>query len=214
MWTRARAVAVVVAGLMLAACGNIHPGDAAVVDGQSISMKSFDKTAKVYCALTLVSAKANGATAPGNADIRRQAISGLVTAVVARKVAAANGVTPKPRTYELTGAQRDQIAKQFPASTDEVVKTIENAQETSEIAISLGEQETGKTRTADNAAQLAQVGQSKIVKAFPTYHVHFAPRFGLDDELKKVSSTGSLSVSDGNLDKSADDELPAAQRCA
>jgi hypothetical protein len=214
MWTRARAVAVVVAGLMLAACGNIHPGDAAVVDGRSISMKSFDKTAKVYCALTLVSARANGATAPGNADIRRQAISGLVTAVVARKVAAAKGVTPKPQTYQLTGAQRDQVAKEFPASADDVVKTIEEAQATSEIAISLGEQETGKTRTADNAAQLAQIGQGAIVKAFPSYHVHFAPLFGLDNELKKVSSTGSLSVSDGNLDKSADDELPAAQRCA
>lgn len=214
MWTRARAVAVVVAGLTLAACGNIHPGDAAVVDGRSISMKSFDKTAKVYCALTLVSAQANGATAPGNADIRRQAISGMVTVVVARKVAAARGVTPKPQTYLLTGAQRDQVAKQFPSTADAVDKTIEDAQETSEISISLGEQKTGTTRTADNAAQLAQVGQSEIVKAFPTYHVHFAPRFGINGELKKVASTGSLSVSDGNLDKSSDDELPAAQRCA
>lgn len=212
MRTRARAIAVIVSGLMLAACGTIHPGAAAVVDGRSISMKSLDKTAKVYCTLTLASAQANGATSPGNAEIRRQAISGIVTAIVARKVAAAEGVTPKPRTYELTGAQHDQVAEKFPSTTDEVVKAIEDAQETSEIAISLGERSTGTSRTPDNASQLAQVGQAEIVKAFPKYHVHFAPRFGINGKLKNVSSTGSLSVAGGKLDTPA--ELPAAQRCA
>ncbi|MDX6276274.1 MAG: hypothetical protein QOJ72_402 [Nocardioidaceae bacterium] len=214
MRTRARAIAVVVAGLMLAACGNIHPGAAAVVDGRSISMKSLDKTAKIYCHYALAAAKANGATKPSNVEVRRQAISGIVTAAVARKVAAAKGITPKPQTYVLTGAQHDQIAKQFPSNTHDVIKTIEDAQEMSEISVRLGELSTGTTRTADNASQLAEVGQGEIVKAFRTYHVHFAPRFGLNDKLKAVASTGSLSVADRSLDKSASNELPAAQHCA
>src|ERR1700712_1202889 len=112
MRTRARAVAVVIAGLMLAACGNIHPGAAAVVDGRSISMKSFDKTAKIYCTFDLASAKNNGATSPSNVEVRRQAISGIVTALVARKVAAAKGVTPKPQSYVLTGEQHDPHRRQ------------------------------------------------------------------------------------------------------
>jgi hypothetical protein len=213
MWTRARAFALVLAGLTLAACGNIHPGDAAVVDGRSISMKSFDKTAKVYCKLTVLSAKDQGATVPGNADIRRQAIGGMVTVVVARKVAAAKGITLKPQTYELTDAQSEQIAKQFPSNADDVDQAIEDSQETSEIAIALAEVSTGVARTTDNESQLAQAGQAEIVKAFPKYHVHFAPRFGLNNKFKSIASTGSLSVADGSRDNS-DNALPAAQRCA
>jgi len=213
MWTRARAVALVLSGLTLAACGNIHPGDAAVVDGRSISMKSLDKTAKIYCKLTLLSAQQQGGTAPGNADIRRQAIGGMVTVVVARKVAAAKGVTPEPQTYELTPAQRDQVAKEFPSTADEVTKAIEDSRETSQIATVLGELSTGATATSDNQAQLAQVGDEQIIKAFSTYHVHIAPRFGLSDKLNKVASTGSLSVPDTKVHKTADSELPAAQRC-
>jgi hypothetical protein len=213
MWTRARAVALVLSGLTLAACGNIHPGDAAVVDGRSISMKSLDKTAKVYCKLTLLSSQQQGGTTPGNADIRRQAIGGLVTVAVARKVAAAKGVTLKPQTYELTDVQREQVAKQFPSDSDDVDQAIEDSQETSEIAIALAELSTGVVRTTDNESQLSAAGQAEIVKAFPTYHVHFAPRFGLNDKLKKVSSTGSLSVPDTKVHQPADSELPAAQRC-
>ncbi len=214
MWTRARAVALGLAGLTLAACGNIHPGDAAVVDGRSISMKSLDHTAKIYCRLTLPAAAQQGITDVSNSDIRRQAIGGMVTVIVARKVAVAKGVTPKPHTYQLTAPQREQIMTKFPSDADAVTQAIEDSQEASQIAIALGEQSTGLARTAANESQLAQVGQAEIVKAFPANHVHFAPRFGLSDKLKQVSTTGSLSVPDGNLDQPADNELPAAQRCA
>lgn len=213
MWTRARAVTLVLAGLTLAACGNIHPGDAAVVDGRSISMKSLDNAAKVYCKLTLLSAQQQGAATPGNADIRREAISGMVMVAVARKVAATDGVALKPQTYELTGAQREQIAKEFPSNTDDVVTVIEDSRETSEISIALAVKSTGTIRSTDNESQLAQMGQKQIVKVFPKYHVHFAPRFGLNNKLKNVSSTGSLSVADRQLSQSADSELPGAQRC-
>lgn len=213
MWTRARAVALGLAGLTLAACGNIHPGDAAVVDGRSISMKSLDRTAKVYCKLSLLSVKNQGGSVPGNAEVRRQAIGDMVTVVVARKVAAAKGVTPKPQTYELTAAQREEIAKEFPAKTDEFTKAIDESRETSQIAIALGEQSTGTAPTAENESQLAQVGGAEIFKAFATYHVHFAPRFGLNNKLDKVTATGSLSVPDTKVHQPADSELPAAQRC-
>jgi hypothetical protein len=211
MWTRARAVALVLAGLTLAACGNIHPGDAAVVDGHSISMKSFDDTAKIYCKLDLAAAKANGATSPTNAEVRQQAISGLVLVTVARKVAAAEGVAPKPQTYKLSGAQRDQVAKEFPSNADDVIEAIEDSRESSEIAIGLAVKATGTTRSTDNESQLAEAGQAKIVKAFPKYHVHFAPRFGLNNQLKQVSTTGSLSVADTKLN--TDKQLPVSQRC-
>lgn len=215
MLSRARAVLLVLAGLTLAACGTIHPGDAAVVDGQAISMETLDRTAKVYCTLTLRSAQEQGATAPDNADLRRQAVTSLVSLVVARKLADDNGVSPKPSTYEITTVQESQIAKAFPQGDLGAIKqAIEESQELSEIAVALGADSTGETRTADNEAQLAEAGQAEITQAFGVNDVKFSPRFGFTSSAKAAPGTGSLSVSSVELDDADAKQLPAAQRCS
>lgn len=215
MFTRARAVVLGLAVLTLAACGNIHPGDAAVVDGRSISMTTFDETAEIYCTLTLRSAGQQGVATVSNAEVRRQAITDLVTAVVARKLAAIKGVTPKPQVYELTAEQRQQVAAAFPGDDiDAVSAAIENSQEIVAISGALGAQSTGQAKSEANEAQLVQIGQAAILKAFPDSDVRFAPRFGLSDTMKPLSSTGSLSVAEIDLEQPTEDELPAAQRCS
>ena len=215
MLTRARAAVLALAGLTLAACGNIHPGAAAVVDDETISMKTLDQTAEVYCLDALQQAKTRGATQPDNADVRRQAVTALVSLVVARKLAAEEGVTPKPATYELTSAQRREVAKVFPKVDPEVTtKAIEDSQELSEIAIALGEKSTGQQRTEANASQLVGAGGAEITKAFKDNDVEFAPRFGLSNTGDtKAATTGSLSVAPVDLGDEGPDELPAAQRC-
>jgi len=216
MLTRARAAVLVLAGLTLAACGNVHPGAAAVVDDQTISMKTLDKTAEAYCTLTLASAKSQGATVPGNADVRRQTVTTLVSLVVARKLAKQEDVTPQPTEYELTTQQEDQISKAFPDDdADELKKLIEKGQELSAISVALGEKSTGQARTADNVSQLAAAGQAEITKAFKANDVEFAPRFGLSDTTAKtVADTGSLSVAPSDLGDDKPDALPKAQRCS
>lgn len=212
MLTRARAAVLVLAGLTLAACGSIHPGDAAVVDGQSISMTTLNKTAEAFCDLTVRSAEAQGATAPENADIRRQAVTTLVSLVVARKLAAEQGVTPKPSEYELTSAQEGQIAEAFPDSDlEQINRAIEDSQELSALSVALGAEALGQTRSPDNEAQLAEAGQAEITKAFGANEVKFAPRFGLDSTTKQVAAT--LSVSPADLGEAELAELPAVQRC-
>ncbi|MEJ7633810.1 hypothetical protein [Aeromicrobium sp.] len=214
MLNRARTAALTLAALTLAGCTNIHPGDAAVVDGQSISMKTLNETAEVYCALTLSTAQEQGATVPGNADIRRQAVTSLVSLIVARKLAGEEGIAIKPSTYEVTTAQEQQIADAFPdEDTDQIVQAIEDNQEVSTIAIALGEQAVGQPRTQENEAQLAEAGQAEITKAFATNDVEFAPRFGLDGSTKQVAESGSLSVSPADPEANPD-QLPAAQRCS
>ena len=116
MLTRSRAAVLVLAGLTLAACGNVHPGAAAVVDGKTISMKSLDQAAKALCTLALAGPQAPQAIP--NADVRRQAVSTLVSLVVARKIAREEGITPKPSAYELTRAQEDQVAKKLPGGEE------------------------------------------------------------------------------------------------
>jgi hypothetical protein len=212
--TRARAAVLALAGLTLAACGNIHPGAAAVVDDQTISMNTLDKSAEAYCALSLQAAQ--GATPPDNADVRRDTVTMLVTLVVGRRLAEEQGFTPKPSTYELTGEQEDQVAKVFSKrdDVDEINKLIEKSQELSAISIALGEKSTGQTRTEANASQLAEVGQGEITKAFKDNDVKFAPRFGLSGTGgKKAATTGSLSVAPTDLGDDKPDQLPAAQRC-
>ena len=212
--TRARAAVLVLAGLTLAACGSVHPGAAAVVDDQTISMKSVDKAAKALCTLSLVSSK--GATPPDNADIRRQAVSTLVSLIVARKVAKAEGIVPKPSDYELTNDQEGQVAKAFPNEKNlgEINKLIEQSQELSAISLALGQKITGQAPTADTENQIGAAGQAEITKAFKDNDVEFAPRFGLSNSgSDKPPTSGSLSVASADLGEDDPNQLPKAQRC-
>ena len=211
--TRARAAVLVLAGLTLAACGNVHPGAAAVVDDQTISMKSLDKSAKALC--TLASANPQRTATISNADVRRQALSTLVSLVVARKIAKQEGITPKPADYELTSDQESQIAEKFPKEKNlgEINKLFEQSQELSAISLALGQKVTGQTPTAETADQIGAAGQAEITKAFKDNDVEFAPRFGLSNTSAKViTSTGSLSVT--KAAEAKPDQLPAAQRCS
>lgn len=211
MLTRARAAVLVLAGLSLAACGSVHPGDAAVVDGRSISMKALDDVAKVYCVDAARNAQNTGGAAPDNAEIRRQAVTTLASLVVARKLAEQEGVTPKPSAYEIPDSADSEVAKAFPGIDVEVAKSaVEDSRELTRIASALGAKAAGQTPTEDNLAQLTEAGQALITQALQDEDVEFAPRFGLDGSGKQVASTLSVTPAGG---EGAPDDLPAAQRC-
>lgn len=214
MLTRARAAVLVLAGLTLAACGSIHPGAAAVVDGRSISMKTVDEVAEVYCVDALRAAKEQGAAAPAdNAEIRSQAVKNMASLLVARKLAKREDAIPEPSTYEVRAADKDEVAKAFPGIDVEVAtRAIEDSRELTQIAVGLGEKASGQKVTEANQDQLSEAGQTEIAEAFADNDVKFAPRFGLDGTLKQVTST--LSVAPTNLGEDKPNELPAAQRCS
>lgn len=216
MLTRARVVVLAFAALTLAACGSIHPGDAAVVDGQAISMAKFDRSARLLCDVSLREAASQGQSSLPNEQVRRQAIVNLVTVMVARDLAKQKGVTPDKALYELPPSQVASIVKAYPDDEDaKAVESIyEDFNETIEIAIGLGEQSTGLTRTDENQEQLITEGQAAIQKAFKDHDVKFAPRFGLSGSLKDLGPSGSISVPEVDFDAPTDKELPSAQRCA
>jgi hypothetical protein len=216
MLTRARAAVLVFAGLTLAACGSIHPGDAAVVDGQSISMKTFERTARLFCERALIEVKQQGQSSIPNDQVRQQAIVNLVKVIVARDVAKQEGVSLAKEEYELPAAQIENIRKEYP--NDEDAKTVESIyegiNETGAIAIALGEKSSGITRTAENQNQLYSEGSEEIQKALKDHDIEISPRFGVSDTLKLLNRTGSVSVPDVNYKAPTDEELPPAQRCA
>jgi hypothetical protein len=205
----------VLALVSLGACGAAHPGDAAVVDGRSISMRTLDDTATAYCALTINAAKQQGVDAVSNTDIRRQAVTGLVSLVVARKLAASEDLAIKPSSYQVSTAQRDQIEKAFPSEdVDELVKALEDSQEVTAIAVALAAKATGTAPTEGNQSQLAQAGQQAITSAFRDNDVQFSPRFGLSPSGAARADTGTLAVSPTDLEAPAAEELPDTQRCS
>lgn len=215
MLTRTRGVVLAIAGLSLAACGNVHPGSAAVVDGRTISMDTLDRTATAYCTLTASAAKQQGITTVSSSEVRRQAVVGLVSLKIARGLAASHDVTVEPSAYKLTPAQRDELASSFPDSdVDELARVIHDSREVSAIAVALAEKQTNQQATSENEEQFADIGQSAILAAFADSDVSFAPRFGLDSKGQPRAATGSVSVTPDDVDAPVDEELPAGQRCS
>ena len=199
---------------LLAACGSVHPGSAAVVDDEVISMKTADKASTAYCKLGLASAASQGVKDVSAADARRQAITDLITFKVAKKVAKKRGLKIDPATYVLTQQQLAQVTKAFPGSgLPEIRSAIERSQETYAIALALGESTTGLTADADNQAGIEKAGTALITKAYKSSDISIDPRFGLDDAIKPVALTGSLSVPQ-IAEKSDAASLPVSQRCS
>lgn len=214
MLTRTRGAVLAVAVLSLAACSNVHPGAAAVVDGRTISMRTLDRTATAYCSLTANAAKQQGVTTVSGSQVRRQAVLGLVSLVVARELKAQDDLTVPPASYELTADQRAQVAKAFPgADQDELVRALEDSQEVSAIAVALAEKQTNQQATSENESQFAELGQTAILKAFADHDVSFAPRFGLSSSGKARADTGAVAVTPVDLEAPVDEELPAPLRC-
>lgn len=206
-----RALTAVAVALLFAGCGSVHPGAAAVVDGTTISMGRADDVAVVYCQLTLLSAP--DGTPVSNADVRRQAVTDLVIGVVAEDLAAEENLTPNPSTYEITPAQRKEIAQTFPDDeVDAVVDAINGAQRTFAIAELLGAEQNDDPDA--EAEQLRQQGLQQIQAELARRDVRFDPRFGIARDGQQKAVTGSLSVPVEVPDPADQEGLPATQQCA
>ena len=213
---------VAVAGLAviaLSGCQAEPPGAAAVVDGTTISMSRADDAAEVYCRLTLLSAQQQGVSSVSNAEVRRQAVSDLVLARVADRVARERDLQVPTSSYTLSAAQRANVAQAVPGLDEKTaVGVVEAGQRTYVIATLLGEQLAGKPLDASQGTDAFQsAGLDILMKRLRSLDVRYDPRFGLArDSQPGASSTGSLSVGVKAADtaEATDTSLPASQRCA
>jgi hypothetical protein len=196
--------------LLLAGCGSVHPGAAAVVGNTTISMGQADDTAAVYCKLALVSAPQG--TPINNADVRRQAVTDLVVGVVAREMAQEANVTPNPSTYEVTPAQRKEIARSVADDDlDPAIDAINASQHTFAIAELLGADQNDDPDA--DAEQLRQQGLQLIQAEVARRDVRFDPRFGIAQDGTQKAATGSLSVP-VEAPEPSQEGLPATSQCA
>lgn len=202
------------AAVLMTACGSIHPGSAAVVDNETISMKTADEASAAYCKLALNAAAQQGVKDVSAADTRRQAITDLITFKIAKKIAKDRDLKVDPAGYAITEEQTGQIAKAFPnGDLKEIAAAIERSQETYAIAIALGEATTGEKVSAANQAAVEKAGAAVITKAYKSSDISIDPRFGLNHLMKQIGQTGSLSVAQVAED-SDPAALPVSQRCS
>ncbi|MGZ5370385.1 hypothetical protein [Aeromicrobium sp.] len=212
--TSLRAVCLGIAAIALAACSNVHPGSAAVVDGESISMGKADETATAYCELALAVASQQGNKAVGTSETRRQAVADLIAFTVAQRVAKERDLQIDPAGYTLTDEQKTQIDKTFPdADLEEITAAIERSRHTYAVVVALGEEATGKKLSEANTKEIEAAGQAEIVQVYKSTDISIDPRFGLDDLAQQVANSGSLSIAEVPDTAVDPAKLPASQRC-
>lgn len=209
-----RSAALGVAAIALAACSSVHPGSAAVVDGESISMSKVDKTSAAYCKIALVVGEPQGVTAVNASDTRRQSVADLITYIVAKKLVKERHLQLNPSTYVIPDDQKAEIARAFPGvDRQQINEAIERSQETYAVIVALGESVIGEKVSQANATQVETAGLAEITKAIKSSDISIDPRFGLDDLTNQIADTGSLSIAEVTEAKVDPADLPAAQRC-
>lgn len=188
---------------LLSACGT-HPGAAAVVEGKTISVDDVDESATAYCSLSL----AQGSQPLSQADARRQALAGLIAWNVAMNLADEKNLHLDSAEWALSEEERQQLEQTFdPADLPMIEDVLKRSHHTAAIQTALGEREAGDSGDADEA------GREAIVNELENSDLSIDPRFGVDDSLNQVASSGSLSVPAAGEDESAQ-KLAQGQQCS
>ena len=198
-----------VAALALAGCSAIHPGAAVVVGDQTVSMSALDERATALCQIQL--ATQQQVQPLDNGVVRQNAAAMLATQRVATAEMERQHLAVDDQLAELpadTAAQVDQV---FGKNAAAVKELLTDQQMLYAQLIAIGSEVTGQLPNADILEQLAQTGQQKVMAAFASYDVEFAPRLGLESDGNPTGGYGSLSVAPPNIDKL---EAPAPGGCS
>lgn len=178
-------VGVAVAGLVLTGCGapvGIHPGAAAQVGDQSISMSKIDDTTSLYCAAYLPQIQqAQTPTQIPMRVLRQFVAASLSEQALGKQLAATYDVTPSS-DFATQMTQVDQQFASAPADQLSAVKQVEGgAPYLQNIQIAIG----AKLLTADgqapgSAKAQLQRGQVATQDWLRTHDLRTDPVFALD----------------------------------
>ncbi|MET1060442.1 MAG: hypothetical protein ABWX84_12640 [Nocardioides sp.] len=207
-------------------CGSdVHPGQAAVVEGQRISMSDADSFSDDFCELYRPILKQQD-SALAMSTIRALALDVLVRDEVVHQYAEDRGWTP-PASYHKAVRGIDQQAEQFqiPAADLDTFRKVREAEEYANwVYAKAGQEKVGET--GDAQAALAE-GRTILTAYADDADITLDPRFGtVSAEGQYLPSTGGLSVPVTTLakggstpadpqsgDTSYVDSLPANQKC-
>lgn len=209
-----RVLPATVLAVALAGCGSVHPGAAAVVDETVISRDDADEAAAAYCSISLLQAEQQGLTEIPNGQVRRQALLDLVRGVVARDLAAEQGLDLSPNTYELSRSERAELSELFGDEAPQIASVLEQSRRTYQIAARLGQDELGGASGEEDPGAAQQAGLEVLTAAISERDVEIDPRYGIDAAGEAVADSGSLSVAAEPVTDETAESLPQTQRCS
>jgi hypothetical protein len=175
------------AGLLLSGCGSslgIHPGAAASVGGQTVSMHTIDDTTKSFCIAYVKQAQQSQQGAGSGplpmSTFRSYVASSLAQRLLGRELADQYSVQPAA-DYQRQVDQYQQALASSPAEERDAVVQVAAAQAyLQNVQISIGQQLTGDTGT-DDAAVKAQLQRGEVATQdwLNDHDVSIDPVFGV-----------------------------------
>jgi hypothetical protein len=210
--------------LALAACGGgVAPGQAAQVDGESISVQQVDDLARVICA---TQGEQSGTSTP-TAAIRALALNVLLDIRAGQSIGDVSSVDQRQVSQNMQAAEqaRRLVDEGDRALFDQVVRDQSRAQLAVVAEAAKQLRAAGQDPSDQNALQqqVAKLQADYLAKA----HVQIAPRFGTLRDGRLVAGDGSLSVpvskkatsfkggsSDDPFGTGSTADYPASQRCS
>lgn len=187
-----RGLVMVAFGALLAACGPVHAGSAAVVGSDRISMTEADEVSQGYCTLSMATAAMQGRNSIPGGDVRRQALSLLILESVAEQVAEQEGFSV--HTPKLSGDEAQQARQLFGDRTELVAEAIARNEKALSVATRLAQRELGAEADSMSEQELAQAGQQLLFERAESFDIEIDPRFGMTGLGEIAAPTGSLSV--------------------
>lgn len=199
----------------LAACAGgpaIHPGDAAVVDGEAISIEQVDALAADLCALEAPSLAQQGVVLP-MAFLRSIAVEALVTDALLPAFAEEAGID----LTQVRRGVREEVEATLAQAPDDIRDEVEQRFELEGARRAV--MGIAGQQGATSAEQATAQGAELFARWRADQDVEVDPRFAAVDldSFAWDGSTGSLSVAADDtatgLDVEAAAQLPADQRC-
>ncbi len=204
---KSKILGLVLAAGLLGACSAVHPGTAAMVDGDPITMSEADSAAQTFCIVNIAGQGGTGSF--DNAEIRRQALTSLIIVKVAEKIAADRDIEVKVPHDDRAEVEafRDMLE---PDQRDGFDKIIEDNLRFGVIAVELG-RDSNPEITDEN--QLFELGMAELSTTMAGMDIDIDPRFAMSDMGEQIADSGSLSVASVNFDAPSVDERAIATQC-
>lgn len=227
-------VALVVAGLLLTGCGSslgIHPGSAAVIGGQTLSMSKIDDTTTLYCQAYVAQSQTSQQGASGPIPMgafRSYVASSLAQRLLGQELADRYAVQPASG-YQTAVSQYQQALASAPADQrDAVVQVAASAAYLQNVQVAIGQQLTGNEGQSKPDLKAAlQRGEVATEEWLNDHDVSIDPVFGVAVDggkftaqrdqtsypLSPLASAGAQPVGQQGPPDSYISALPPSQLC-
>lgn len=219
---RVKLAALAAGAALLAGCGVVHPGAAAVVGSDEISTKQVDDVAVAVCSANLATARASNATLPTlpTRGARQLAMQILLESELSKKFGEHEHVSPNAQQVSQALAQNEQGFAMLPTSQREDFRNALKAYAEGQlILLQVGKRALGPGASDNEAVAEGKRLRDRWVKSLD---VEVDPRFGrFVDGAYKPGGT-SLSVAQSSAARAGDRakpsdafvaDLPASQQC-